>query len=76
MPAIRTEIFQTTFTASPQAISAPILALCRELGTDRQLVWVSILPEPGALMSECFSNVSAKVASEGGTLLYGWTIWE
>ena len=64
MPAIRTETFQKTFTTSPKAISAPILALCRELSPDRQPVWVSVLPARGALVSECFSNVAAKVASE------------
>ncbi|MGY4403863.1 SEC-C metal-binding domain-containing protein [Bradyrhizobium sp. USDA 3315] len=34
------------------------------------------MPEPSAVAGECFSNVAAKVARDGGTLLYGWTIWE
>lgn len=76
MPTINTEIFKKAFTTSPTEVSAPIYGLCRELNPNSRPTWVTVRPDPDAIVSECFSNVASKVARDGGSLLFGWTIWE
>lgn len=76
MPTINTEIFRKTFTTSPRIISQPIRSLCRYLNRELDPIWVTVRPSPDAIVSECFNNVAAKVKNEGGSLLFGWTIWE
>jgi hypothetical protein len=34
------------------------------------------VPEVNAVVRECFPNASAKVALDGGSIVYGWAIWE
>ena len=76
MPTIKTEIFAKTFTTAPQAVSAPIVSLCGEINPDQTPVWVPVRPDPVAIVNECFNNVLAKVARDGGAIVYGWLIWE
>ena len=35
-----------------------------------------VKPSGGAVPSECFNNVPEKIKIDGGTMIYGWTIWE
>lgn len=37
---------------------------------------VPVRPEPDAIVGECFPNVQAKIVRDGGTIAYGWLIWE
>ncbi|WP_336810110.1 SEC-C domain-containing protein [Bosea sp. MMO-172] len=76
MPAISRDLFTRSYTTTPKAISAPVLAFCRSINPDALPVYVSVTPAPEALPSECFNNVAAKVDSDGGAMLYGWLIWE
>jgi hypothetical protein len=76
MPAINPEIFRKTFTTSPRTVSPTIRLLCRDLNRDHEPIWVPVNPSSDAIVSECFNNVAAKVKTEGGSLLFGWTIWE
>lgn len=39
-------------------------------------VYLDVRPEPGAIAGECFANVAAKVAAAGGSVVYGWQLWE
>jgi hypothetical protein len=76
LPAIKTEIFERNFTTTPRAISPPVASLCRDISPDHSPAWAQVKPESSAVIEECFSNVSAKVASDGGSILYGWLVWE
>jgi SEC-C motif len=76
MPTIKTEIFAKTFTTNPSEISASILSLCTEINQDHKPTWVQVVPEHNAVVRECFTNVSNKVARDGGSLVHGWAIWE
>jgi hypothetical protein len=76
MPAIKTEIFQKSFVSTPTDISAPVDALCRELSSGQRPAWVNVRPDTKAIVSECFPNVAAKVTRDGGSLVFGWAIWE
>lgn len=76
MAIIRKEIFSKTFTTAPRAVSPAIVSLCREISPGHQPVMVPVRPEPDAIAGECFPNVQAKVGRDGGTISYGWLIWE
>lgn len=76
MPVISTELFKKTFTTAPQTISPAIVSLCREVRPDHAPTWVQVRADRDAIMNECFNNVSAKVARAGGSIVYGWLIWE
>lgn len=76
MPLVSTEIFKKTFTTAPQALSPQVLSFCDEISPDYAATWVPVRPDVGAIENECFKNVLAKVAQDGGSIVYGWTIWE
>lgn len=75
MPTLNTDIFKKRFTIAPPEITGAILHLCHEIAPGSQPKYVTVTPETEAQISECFSNVEAKVATAGGEILYGWTIW-
>ena len=49
---------------------------CHDINPKHVPVYVPVAPDAAVVRSECFNNVAAKVAIEGGTLVYGWLIWE
>ncbi|WP_159008520.1 SEC-C metal-binding domain-containing protein [Bradyrhizobium sp. S69] len=76
MPTIHTEIFTKPFTTNPSEISKSILSLCAAINRDQHPFWVSVQPDQSAIVRECFTNVTNKVARDGGSIAYGWAIWE
>lgn len=76
MPAIDTRIFAKPGTRHPNRISDAIRSLCSEISPRHEPVFLDVRPEPDAQPIECFHNVNAKVARDGGSILYGWAIWE
>lgn len=61
---------------TPQSISKNVNRLLSTLRLSTTPVYVSVQPEPGAIVSECFSNVELKIQTSGGKMLCGWQIWE
>ncbi|PYE87560.1 SEC-C metal-binding domain-containing protein [Phyllobacterium leguminum] len=76
MPAISTDLFKKNFTTTPKTVSAEVRAFCQHISPDHEPTYVPVSPDAGALPSECFNNVASKVERDGGTLVYGWLIWE
>lgn len=76
MPAISTDLFKKNFTTTPESLNSAILAFCRDINPKDVPAYVPVAPDAAAVRSECFNNVAAKVEIEGGTLVYGWLIWE
>jgi hypothetical protein len=61
----------------PAEISAHVRQFAREMvgpGTEPQ--FVTITPERGCKIADCFANVQRKVAKEGGNIQFGWALWE
>lgn len=63
-------------TVTPALPSEPITKLCADISTDQVPVYVDVIRDTGAAINECFQNVSRKVASDGGSMVIGWSIWE
>lgn len=76
MPAIESDIFQKLFVTTPTETSTPIYDLCRELKRGGLPQWISVRPDDGAVVNECFNNVSSKIERSGGAIVFGWAIWE
>lgn len=76
MPAISAELFKKSFTTTPQSVSPSIVSLCQKVSPDNNPIWVNVRPDREAISNECFNNVSATTTREGGTIVYGWLIWE
>jgi hypothetical protein len=60
---------------TPAELSAQLKRLCEELvpGAAPLYVDVSAVESPA---NECFPLVEERVRSEGGTALFGWSLWE
>lgn len=76
MPAISTDLFRKSYTTAPEGLSPAILTFCGGINSDTMPLYVSVQAEDDAQPSECFNNVMAKVGRDGGSLVYGWLIWE
>lgn len=63
------------FAGPPQASTPHVLEFCQRIGPAIP-VRLTIQPEAGCLPGDCFPNVRQKVEREGGSIRYGWAIWE
>jgi len=63
-------------TRTPPAIDKHIKRLIARVVPGGQPVYLSVQPGANAIPGECFANVAAKVAADGGSILYGWQLWE
>jgi hypothetical protein len=61
---------------TPKAITPEVLALCKRLDESQEPVFVPVQPVAGAIINECFPNVENHVKKHGGSIQYGWIIWE
>ena len=76
MARIKPELLTKTFVAAPRKITPAILKLCQEINPDAEPVFVLENPHPAATPLQCFYNVQEKIKREGGSIVYGWAIWE
>lgn len=76
MAAVNLDILEKNFTSTPRRTTQAILALCDEINPGAKPFEVPVRPADQSEKDECFHNVRQIVEKEGGTLLYGWAIWE
>ncbi len=76
MASINPKILNKNFTTTPRQITPAIQNLCAEINANETPVFVPVKPDRDAILSECFHNVSQKVERDGGSMLYGWNLWE
>lgn len=63
-------------TTTPKEITKHIRQLIAKVVPGQQAVYLSVRPETGTKINECFPNVEARIAQFGGSMLCGWQIWE
>lgn len=61
---------------TPLEVSSAINRLCWELVADPKPTFVDNTPTDGAEVNDCFNVVRRHVRDEGGSICYGWEIWE
>jgi len=60
---------------TPIAISPDIIAFCESLKADAP-VYVQVQSDPDGMFGFCNVGVLEKTKADGGTIRYGWCIWE
>jgi SEC-C motif len=63
-------------STTPARVTEKILRLCRKISPNQQPIFVPVKPWRRACASLCFYNTRDKVAQDGGSVQYGWIIWE
>jgi hypothetical protein len=61
---------------TPAEMSGPLTGLCKSIVPDATPLYIDVRPLNGALPDECFPLVENQVATYGGDLVVGWTLWE
>jgi len=61
---------------TPRQISRGIESLCQELVDKPQPRFLPITPISNADANDCFAIVERQVRQHGGSVCYGWQIWE
>ncbi|HEX8211540.1 MAG TPA: hypothetical protein VF584_15315 [Longimicrobium sp.] len=61
---------------TPRTISHPVRELCRELSPAAHPQYLQVTPEQGAQADDSFGIVERHVERHGGSVRYGWRIWE
>lgn len=63
-------------TTTPTEIGKHVRRLCARIGVTSDAVRLPVCRDARAVPNECFANVARKIAAEGGSIQYGWLIWE
>lgn len=63
-------------TTTPTEIGKHVRRLCARIGVTSDPVRLPVCRDAKAVPNECFANVARKIAAEGGSIQYGWLIWE
>jgi len=61
---------------TPRRISSAIEIFSRELVEDPDLQLLPVTPAPNSQANDCFAVVERQVRQCGGSICYGWQIWE
>lgn len=60
----------------PKEVTPTIRKLCQQINPGERPVGIPVEVVAGAVPNECYGNVVMKIATSGGTIQYGWAIWE
>lgn len=60
---------------TPKSVSKEVLELCAMIDATQSPIYVDV-PFADGKLEDCFPNVQARVAKDGGMIQYGWMIWE
>src|SRR3954453_22543901 len=60
----------------PKRIAPEIETFCAAINGDSEPVYLPVTPTPTAEPARCFRNVNEACQEAGGTLHFGWLIWE
>jgi len=64
-----------TITTVP-VLNNKVKEFCKKIVVDIEPKYIEFLPEPDAMVLECIENVKVKVKRNGGSIIYGWQIWQ
>ncbi|WP_425060527.1 hypothetical protein SCACP_12520 [Sporomusa carbonis] len=63
-------------TITPKGLTRFIVDFCKEINPNAKPYYIPVKPIQFNEYNESFSNVERKIKSNGGTVQYGWAIWE
>ncbi len=56
--------------------SQKVIELCQKIAPGSKPIYLSLEAMSGAIVNECYGNVEKMIKNKGGTIQYGWQIWE
>jgi len=62
-------------TRTPPVVDKYVKRLIAKVAPGQDPIRLRVTPAENAILGECFGNVAARVAANGGELVYGWQIW-
>jgi hypothetical protein len=72
----RVKFMNRIHSSTPQVISEEITKLCAGLVENPQPLFLDVTPIEGAQVNDCFLVVENQIQQHGGSICYGWQIWE
>ena len=63
-------------STTPTSINENVLRLKEKLELDTEPVFVPVCDTVGHKAGDCFGNVRKKIETGGGSIQYGWNVWE
>lgn len=63
-------------STTPKEVGKNVFRLREKLGLSTEPVFVPVRDTEGYKVADCFYNVPQKIAKDGGSIQYGWTVWE
>lgn len=60
---------------TPQLGNDDLSVIIARLDVFNSPIYIDAIPDPSAQVNECFTNVKAKVATDGGKEVLGWQVW-
>lgn len=63
-------------TTTPPRLTPAILKFCRRIVPNREPVYLEVQTSSQDKALDCFENVKKRVQEAGGSIQYGWHIWE
>jgi hypothetical protein len=61
---------------TPAVLSPSFVSLCQGIVPGGTPIYVDVRPEQGQPTNDCFPIVEHRVRREGGSTVYGWSLWE
>jgi hypothetical protein len=61
---------------TPASINKDVLAFCNEISNKASPIFVKVTPIEGYRDDDCYGNVEDYIQKNGGSVQYGWIIWE
>jgi hypothetical protein len=62
--------------SAPANISNYVIAFCSEITPEPEPIYLLVEPFNGSTPNECYINVGKYIQANGGSVQYGWQIWE
>lgn len=59
----------------PNLTDIKFIRLLKKINSRHNPIFIPVVTEPYAVVSECFPNVERKIKRDGGNIIYGWQVW-
>lgn len=60
----------------PRKVTPKVQEFCREINADNEPIYLDVTPSEQDIVLDCFMNVKRRIAESGGSVQYGWRVWE
>ncbi|MEI2395168.1 hypothetical protein [Paenibacillus phytohabitans] len=59
----------------PNLTDIKFIRLMKKINSRHDPIFIPVVTECYAVVSECFPNVERKIKRDGGSIIYGWQVW-